>query len=104
MAILYTFQILDPNEVGPWPPSVLSSTWLTSLSDYFKKNASLTPTGALMIFADETGLNNFLNTYRCTDSALLADIATWKSAHGVEYHTNYYTLPDAGITTAGIVS
>jgi len=104
MAILYTFQILDPNEVGPWPPSVLSSTWLTGLSDYFKKNASLTPGGALMIFADETALNTFLNAYRCVNSALLADIASWKSAHSVQYVTNYYSIPSAGISTAGVVS
>lgn len=104
MAILYTFQVTDPNEVGPWPPSVAASSWLAGLLDYFKKNASLTPTGALMIFADETALNTFLNAYRLADSGLLADIASWKSAHNVSYTTNYYTLPSAGISTSGIVS
>lgn len=104
MAIFYTFNAIDPNEVGPWPPSIVASSWLAGLLDYFKKNASLTPNGTLLVFADETALNSFLNTYRLTDSTLLADLASWKSAHNIQYITNYYSIPSAGISTPGIVS
>jgi len=105
MAILYVFKTNDPNNVGVYPPSVTASDWFVRLKSFFDKNQiSSTEYSNSLLFANETELNTFLNTYRCTDSTLLADIAAWKSAHGVSYSSQYFTLTDAGVSTSPIVS
>jgi len=105
MAILYVFKINDPNNAGAFPPSVRSSSWLTNLTTWIENNQiASSKNSSVMLFANETELNSFLNTYRCTDASLLSDIATWKSAHGVSYSNQYFTLTDAGISPTPIVS
>ena len=105
MAILYVFKTNDPNNVGPFPPSVVESSWLINLTTWLDNNKLTTSKSShSVVFADEAELNAFLNTYRCTDSVILSDIAAWKSAHGVSYSTQYFTLADAGVSTSPIVS
>jgi len=105
MAILYVFKINDPNNVGAFPPSVVSSAWLAGITTWLDNNQiTSSKYSNVVVFADDTELNAFLNTYRCTDSALLADIAAWKSTHNVSYSNQYFTLTDAGISTTPIVS
>ena len=99
MAIVYTFKVNDPNNAGNWPPSVEASDWLASILTYFEKNSiggsTLNP---MIIFADQSNLDAFLAEYTLTDSALITDINSWKTAHGVSYSSAYYTLADANIT------
>ena len=104
MAILYVFTVNDPNNAGPFPPSVASSSWFASLNDYNTKHAlSISQTNTTLLFADETALNTYLSAHRCTDAGLLADIASWKSAHGVSYTNQYFTLTSAGISPDPII-
>ena len=105
MAILYVFRINDPNNAGGFPPSVTASSWFTSVTAWFTANqiASSKPAN-VVLFANETELNAFLSTHTLTDAGLLADIAAWKSAHGVSYSSQYFTLTDAGVSTSPIVS
>ena len=105
MAILYVFKINDPNNAGAFPPSVTASSWFTNVTTWFSNNEIANSKNSnVVLFADETELNAFLNTYRCTDASLLADIDAWKSAHGVSYSSQYFTLTDAGVSTSPIVS
>ena len=105
MAILYVFKINDPNNAGAFPPSVLSRTWFASITTWFSNNEIANAKHSnVVLFADETELNAFLNTYRCTDASLLADIDTWKSAHGVSYSSQYFALTDAGVSVTPIIS
>ena len=101
MAILYVFKINDPNNVGTFPPSVASSTWLASLTNEMIKNGLNSNS---ILFDSETEMNTWLSTYRLTDTSLLSDIAAWKSAHGVSYSDKYYSLSDASVSVNGIVS
>lgn len=99
MAILYVFKINDPNNAGPFPPSVLASDWLKNIGDWFNKNQIATSQYCnVVLFANTSELNSFLSTHTLSDSALLADVASWKSAHGVTYSSQYFTLTDAGIS------
>lgn len=103
MAILYVFTANDPNNVGHYPPSFVSNAQATKLADYITQNGTTGPSSTQLVFADESALNAFLAEYTITDAGLLADIASWKSAHGITYSSNYYSLPDAGITTPGVI-
>ena len=94
MAILYVFKVTDPENVGPFPPSVVSSSWFTGLTSYINTNTIGTGDGAMLMFANETALNSFLDTYRCTDATLIADIAAWKTAHNITYNNWYCTVPE----------
>jgi hypothetical protein len=105
MAILYVFKVNDPNNVGPFPPSVASSTWLTNLIIWFENNQiANSKYSNVVVFADDAELNAFVNTYKCTDAGLLADISAWKSAHNVSYSSQYFTLTDAGVSPTPVVS
>lgn len=105
MAILYVFKINDPNNAGSFPPSVLASDWFKNLLSYMENNEiAMSKNSNTLLFANEAALNSFFDAHRCTDSALLADIAAWKSAHGVSYSNQYFTLTDAGITATPAIS
>ena len=105
MTILYVFKINDPNDAGSFPPSVLASAWFTNLLSYMKNNeVAGSKNSNILLFADETALNSFFDAHRCTDSALLADITAWKSAHGVSYSNQYFTLTNAGVSPTPIIS
>ena len=101
MAILYVFTHTDPNNVGPFPPSINGTAWETQLKEFGRTTSTLTPLGyptpnaSFFIFADEAAVINFLNTYRCTDATLLSDIAEWKAAHNISYATNFYQISES---------
>lgn len=105
MAILYTFTTNDPNNVGPFPPSVIDSDWFKSITAFHNSNniSAESSRTISIIFENETAVNSYLSTYTCVDAGLIADINTWKSAHGVSFTSNFYSLPDAGITTPSIL-
>ena len=89
MAILYVYKINDPNNVGPYPPSVNVSEWGANMAKYFHDHGL---SGEYLIFPNESELDNFLATFRITDPVLLADIELWKSEHGVTYVHEFYDL------------
>ena len=97
MAILYVFRVNDPSGAGAFPPSLLDTEWNHNLTSYVEKNA-IGGTGGInaFIFADASALNNWISTYKLTDSSLLADVAAWKSAHGISYTHEYYDLSADG--------
>jgi len=104
MAILYVFTVDDPTNAGLFPPSVAASDWFNSLNEYNRQHAlAMGERNVTMLFADETALNTYLSTYRCTDADLIADLASWKSAHGVSYISQYFTLTSAGISPTPIM-
>ena len=105
MAIFYVFTVNDPNKVGHFPPSVLASTWYDNLLAYVRDHNLAGGANAHgILFADETALNNYLTTYKCTDAGLLADISAWKSAHNVSYSSQYFALTDASVSVTPIIS
>lgn len=106
MAILYTFQIVNPNNVADFPPSVAASSWLTNLSEFWDTNNlpnQQFSSMLMIVFKDEAELTAFSNELRLTDATLLADIASWKTAHGVDYITKYYDLPESSITVPAVI-
>jgi hypothetical protein len=108
MAVLYVFTVNDPNSAGIYPPSLVSSSYLSNISTSiapYQISESITSTSQLTtaIFPDETTLNTWLAANTLTDAGLLADLASWKSAHGVSYSSAYYQLSLAtGITSGPI--
>jgi hypothetical protein len=89
--ILYQFSFTDPNNVGAWPPSIENSPWLANLASWLRTNDIGNGT---VIFDSEEALNDWLNTYKLTDAALLADLDAWKTAHNVAFTYKYYQLSD----------
>jgi len=89
MAVIYTFTVNDPNNVGPFPPSVTGSAWASSVMTFLEANAANKGNVAIITFADTDAANSFVSTYALTDPTLLADIAAWKSAHSVSYTTSW---------------
>lgn len=106
MAILYTFNVVDPNGVGAYPPSVMASEWHTRFAQWFQNHSGdpMKWSGPYILFNTEAELDNFLNEFRLTDATLLADIELWKSSHGVSYISQFYDLSSAGISKTGIIS
>ena len=105
MAILYVFKINDPNNAGGFPPSVTASSWFTSVTAWFTSNQIASSNSAnVVLFANETEINEFLSAHTLTDAGLLSDVSAWKSAHGVSYSSQYFTLTDAGISPTPIIS
>lgn len=98
MAILYYFNPDVPDGIDMFPPSVMKSDWYASITaDTQRLNIGggwLT----VIIFANLTELNNYLDKNRLTDPALLADVAAWKNAHNITYTTSYFNLDNANIT------
>jgi len=89
MAIIYEFKIIDPNDVGAFPPSVLASDWFNGF------RSSTNDLGVGTVFVNREALDTWLSANTLTDPSLLADIATWKSTHNISYvHTFYYTFSD----------
>jgi hypothetical protein len=93
--ILLTFTVTDPNNVGPWPPSVNDSSWVTNMQTLIAAT-QIDGNGTLM-FNNEEELRNFVNTNRLTDPTVIADIAAWKAAHNMTYLYEYYTVTDLAI-------
>ena len=106
MAILYVFKINDPNEAGFFPPSVENSTWCQNMYGYFLKNSiqSYNRTITYTFFQDSSELNSWIAAHTLTDPELLADVAAWKSEHGVSYSSQYFDLSADGGTYTPIVS
>ena len=100
MAILYTLTVNGPAGINPFPPSIVSSTWLENIQQYLSNNAvGGSPTFPIVIiFANQSALDNFIITYKLTDSTLISDLNAWKSAHNISFNSSYYNLTDAGIT------
>ena len=101
MAILYVFTVNDPNKVGIFPPSVMSSSWYEMLIHELQ-NRGLTDNA--IIFDNETELNAWVSEFACTDATLLADINTWKTEYGVTYLNKFYNLDNTTVSTSGIIS
>ena len=101
MAILYVFTVNDPNKVGIFPPSVMSSSWYEMLTHELQ-NRGLTDNA--IIFDNETELNAWVSEFACTDATLLADINTWKTEYGVTYSNKLYNLDSSTISTSGILN
>lgn len=101
MAILYVFSVNDPNKVGIFPPSVMSSSWLENLT-FELQNRGLTNNA--IIFDNETELNAWLSEFACTDATLLSDIETWKREYGVTYSNKFYNLGSTTVSASGILS
>jgi len=106
MAIIYVFSVNNPNNVSILPPSVEGSAWISNLDNWLSENNICKDIngGFIAKFDNEDTLNSFLSTHKCVDSALLADINLWKSAHGVSYSSQYFTLTDANISSTPIIS
>ena len=107
--ILHIFTINGPDNVSPWPPSVIASGWPARLSEsaissggYNQVNSNGAKT--CFIWNNETELNNYVNTYRLTDAALISDLNAWKAAHGITFTTEYYNLSGSSITVPDVVS
>lgn len=101
MAILYTFSVNDPNMVGIFPPSVMSSAWYEKLTHELQ-NRGLTMNS--IIFDNETELNAWISEFACTDATLLSDIETWKREYGVTYYNKFYNLESSTVSASGILS
>ena len=99
MAILYTFKINDPSNAGFYPPSVLASSWFTNLANYLANHALTQNHGNISIlFDDMSALTAFLSEHTLTDAALIADVNSWKSTHGISYSSVYFTLDGTSVT------
>ena len=106
MAILYVFKINDPNDAGYFPPSVQASTWFENTTSYFLKNSleSADHSTVYTMFQDSSELNSWIAAHTLSDPALLADVAAWKSEHGVSYTNQYFDLSADGGTYTPIIS
>jgi hypothetical protein len=60
------------------------------------------------MFANRAQLDAFLAEHTLTDAGLLADIASWKSAHNVSYSNKFYytidIIPSDGLNPTGIIT
>ena len=106
MAILYTFQIINPNQETPSFPPTLTS-WGDKLRKYQRSNdikhVEFSENLTMIIFENEEALIKFSDEHRITDPALLEDLEVWKSTHGIDYITRYYDLPETSITIPKIL-
>jgi len=101
MAILFMFTYTDPQNVGPFPPSVEASDWFKSVvaSDQSKTipysyTNTADPNTAIFLFPDQAEFDKYLSL-KCTDPALLADIEAWKSTYNVSYTSTAYNYDTA---------
>lgn len=97
MAILYVLTRECPNEISPYPPTIMNSQlW----DDYVKfSENNLLPLGIknlsaenCLYFNDETELQDFLTKFRITDPTLLSDLEEWKKYHGISFKTVLYEI------------
>jgi hypothetical protein len=91
------FKPTGPEGIAPFPPSIYESEWASNLRTYLQSKGHTSENPGFLL-ENETELNQFLDTFKVTDSTLLADIATWKEAHGITYVEGYYNLTDTGGT------
>ena len=107
MAILYTFQIINPNQETPPFPPTLTPNWGEKLRKYTRSNdiryVGLSDAITMIIFENEEALIKFSDEHRITDPVLLEDLEAWKSTHGIDYITRYYDLPESSITVPKIL-
>jgi hypothetical protein len=115
MAILYVFSVTDPNDVGPFPPSVMASSWNKSIQEHIVSHAagnteifSMTVLDdssnyVAFFFNDEDEFSSFMSSHTITDASLLADIDAWKIAHSITYDYKIYSITDTGASTPKIV-
>ena len=89
--ILLRFTYTDPNNVGPWPPSVNSSSWLLDQQTWLQSNEIGL---GCILFDNEEEFRNYVNGHRLTDPALRADVTAWKTAHNITHSYEYYTVTD----------
>ncbi len=106
MAILYTFQIINPNQIVPeFPPTL--NPWADKLRKYQRSNPmgylQLSDDLTMIIFENEEALIKFSDEHRITDPVLLEDLQLWKSTHEIDYITRYYDLPESNITIPKIL-
>lgn len=99
MKYIYTSKVVNPNGVALWPPSVIESSWYSSLAAYLLEHSISNPVNTNLainsiIFDDEAGLNNFLSTHTLTDPALVADINLWRSSHNITYSYTVNSLSE----------
>jgi hypothetical protein len=111
MAILYVFTVTDPNNVGPFPPSVVASAWHQNVEEYTSAHQPgdtglfstvVTPITAefgAFFFNNTDELTAWMNEHTLTDSSFIADIEAWKVAHSVTYQHNIYNIVDTGEST-----
>jgi hypothetical protein len=107
MAILHTFEINDPNNVGLFPPSILASSWFENYFAFMEEKmydltfvremleSGVTPNrfGAY-IFEDETLYQSFKSAVDLTDPVLISDFNDWCTAHNVSLVTKVYTITE----------
>ena len=124
MAILYVLTVTDPNRAGAFPPSVTASGWYAKLVEYTSSRLPQQGHGNLFtsalitdslsmsdeksfgsfFFENESSYNSWLEEYKLTDATLLADITTWKDAHGITHNNNVYSLVDLGSIDTPLVN
>jgi len=106
LAILYTFQSINPNqEIPPIPPTL--NPWYEKLRKYKTANCigniDFSDGFTIIIFENEEALTAFANEHRITDPVLLEDLEIWKSTHGIQYITRCYDIPESDITIPKIL-
>jgi len=107
MAILYILEMNHPNDVTAFPPSIVSSEWLTNLNNYYQSKTDSELFGALIRFSDRTELDTFLTNHTLRDAGLLADLNSWKTAHNVSFNNKFYytidSVPPDGTDPTGLL-
>lgn len=107
MPIFYVFVINDPNSVGSYPPSITNSDWTNKIQDYLEENSvsssrSGTSTFNILQFENQTALDSWLAEHTLTDAALISDLNTWKSAHGVSFQSYYFNTANSTAITGPV--
>jgi len=107
--ILHVFTITKPDDIAPFPPSVVASGWSDRLTEGLNANRAYYQDSGqgnttLFLWDNETELTNYVNTYRLTDPTLISDLNAWKAAHGISFSTEYHDLLGSSITIPDVVS
>ena len=107
MSIFYVFVINDPNNVGPYPPSMANSTWANNIGDYLESgNVASTQSGSstfnIVQFENKTALDSWVTEHTLTDAALISDLNTWKTTHGVSFNSFYFDTTNSTPITGPI--
>lgn len=101
--IIYSLTVDKPFGVDTFPPSFDDTEYIQNLVRNTGKYGSVTSdAGQLCLFANETELNAWLDANRLTDSALIADLNTWKVAQGITFNTRVFQLSSTDITVTPV--
>jgi hypothetical protein len=116
MKIMCLIKITCPLKSGIAPllfaPTLLHATWLKNFDKYsqsyayvkfdleeeFHYQTQTTPYqektnhNIVLLFDSEEELNTWASNCRLTDPQLIADQETWKTAHGITFTYEYYSL------------